>query len=105
MDTLHHQPLLGQRGIDHHGTHPIVATCHLRCQDGGDHLSTHLDNNLPTEGLGETPTMEMEEAEVVEVEAGVEVTLQTLVDHRKILVMEVLVDLQKTLPRQGPTMR
>ena len=97
MDALHHQPLLGQRGIDHHGTRPIVATRHPCRQDGGDHPSTHLDSNLPMEGLGETPTMEMEEAEVVEVEVGAEVTLQTLADHQKILAMEALADLRKTL--------
>ena len=97
MDALHHQPLLGQRGIDHHGTCQIVATRHLHHQDGGDHLSTHLDGNLPTEGLGETLTMEMEEAEVVEVE----VTLQTLADHLKILTMEALADLRKT-PQMNP---
>ena len=90
MDALHHQPLLGQRGMDHHGTR------HLRRQDGGDHLSTHLDGNLPMEGLGETPTMEMEE-----VEAGAEVTLQTLADHLKILAMEALADLRET-PQTNP---
>ena len=101
MDALHHQPLLGQRGTDHHGTCQIVATHHLCRQDGGDHLSTHLDGNLPTEGLGETPMMEMEE--VVEVEAGAEVTLQTLADHLKILTMEAPADLWKTLQMNPQT--
>jgi hypothetical protein len=103
MDELHHQPPLGQRGMDHHGTRQTVATRHLRRQDGGDHLSTHLDGNLPTEGLGETPTMEMEEAEAVEVEAGAEVTLQTLADHLKIPAMEALADLRETLQTNPQT--
>ena len=55
------------------------------------------------EGLGETPTMEMEEAEVVEVEAGAEVTLQTLADHRKILAMEAPADLWKIIQTNPQT--
>ena len=47
--------------------------------------------------------MEMEEAEVVEVEVGAEVTLQTLADHRKILVMEALADLRKILQTNPQT--
>ena len=50
------------------------------------------------EGLGETPTMEMEEAE-----AGAEVTLQTLADHLKIPAMEALADLQETLQTNPQT--
>jgi hypothetical protein len=45
--------------------------------------------------------MEMEEAEVVEVEAGAEVTLQTLADHRK--AMEAQADLRKTLQTNPQT--
>ena len=55
------------------------------------------------EGLGETLTMEMEEAEVVEVEVGVEVTLQTLADHLKILAMEAPADLRKILQTNPQT--
>ena len=47
--------------------------------------------------------MEMEEAEVVEVEAGAEVTLQTLADHLKILTMEAPADLRKTLQTNPQT--
>ena len=47
--------------------------------------------------------MEMEEVEVVEVEAGAEVTLQTLADHLKILMMEALADLWKTLQTNPQT--
>ena len=93
MDIQRHPPLLGQRGMEHHGALRVMATPHLHHQDGELHPSTHLDNNLPMEGLGETPMVETEEVGVAEeVEAGEEVTLQTLADHLKTQTMEILVE-------------